>query len=400
MIDQLTNVSSRLALMEYIKSIQSGNAFLLDIDNFNIINGTYGYEIGDKVLIEVARLINLVKPESAKLFRLNSDEFVIISEETMNTKEVSFIASSIISFFDQMDISVSDIDVRVSFSIGVAVGSASKLLDHAKIAVQELRSHRRGAFKIYDPSSIYIQKQHENVYWVNKIKSAFMDENITTYYQPIINNETKKIEKYECLVRIIDDGIIISPMKFLEASKLTGTISLVTKKIIEQSFKKFSGTGYDFSINITATDLYLDYLEEYLLKHSKKQGIDPSRVVLEILEEINNINEPDILRQLDSLRSNGFKIAVDDFGNENSNFSRLLDFSPDYLKIDGSFIKNILTDNKSLIIVETIVHICKVSNIKIIAEFVHSEEVQNKVDELGIEYSQGYYFSEPKESID
>ncbi|MDA7817374.1 GGDEF domain-containing phosphodiesterase [Sulfurimonas sp.] len=400
MIDTLTGISNRFALMEYIKSMKEGNLFLLDIDNFNNINNIYGLEVADEILVEVARLLKISKPNSTELFRLNSDEFVLVSKEFMTKKELATTASSIISFFDNIDISVDDLDIKISFSIGISVGDSKSLLNHAHVAITELRKHKRAAYKIYDQNSTYILKQKENVYWVDKIKSAFMDENITAYFQPIINNKTKKIEKYECLVRIIDDGVTIPPIRFLEASRLTGTLSLVTKQIIEQSFKKFSGTDYEFSINITGTDLHLDYLEEYLLSHVNKYNIKPSRVVLEILEDINNLDDPDIIKQLDSFRENGFNIAIDDFGSENSNFSRLLDFSPDYLKIDGSFIKNILTDNKSLIIVEAIVHICKRSNIKIIAEFVHSKEVQAKIVELGIDYSQGYYFGEPRADID
>ncbi|MDT8339245.1 MAG: EAL domain-containing protein, partial [Sulfurimonas sp.] len=218
-------------------------------------------------------------------------------------------------------------------------------------------------------------------------------------YQPIINNKTKKTEKYECLIRIRNDGIIIPPIRFMEASRLTGTLALLTKTVIEQSFKKFSDTEYEFSINITSTDLHLNYLEEHLLKSAQRYCITPSKVTLEMLEDISTINTPEILAQLNSLRYYGFKISIDDFGSQSSNFSRLLEFSPDYLKIDGSFIKNILSDKNSLIIVEAVVLLCKKSNIKVIAEFVHSREVQAKVEELGVDYSQGYYFGEPKEEL-
>ncbi|DAB27290.1 MAG TPA: diguanylate cyclase, partial [Sulfurimonas sp. UBA10385] len=228
---------------------------------------------------------------------------------------------------------------------------------------------------------------------------AFEKEQLVTYYQPIINNKTKKIEKYECLVRINDEGILIPPIRFMEASRLTGTLSLVTKSVIEQSFKRFSATEYEFSINITNTDLYLNYLEEYLLKNAKKYNINPSRVALEILEDIDTLDTPAILSQLDSLRNHGFKISIDDFGSRSSNFSRLLEFSPDYLKIDGRFIKNILSDKKSMVIVEAIVLLCRTSNIKVIAEYVHNAEVQARVEELNIDYSQGYYFGEPNEEL-
>jgi len=394
--DELTNLPNRFALIEYLESVDYANVLLIDIDNFSNVNNAYGFEYGDTVLIEMARLIDIAKPSTAKLFRINSDEFVVVCLEVMSSKNLSNLASSLISFFDQMEIAITDdIDFRVSISIGIALGKGSDIINHAKIAIKELREHRRGFFRIYDPNSTYMKKQKENIYWIHKIKEAFEEESLVTYYQPIINNETKQIEKYECLVRINDDGILIPPIRFMEASKLTGTLSLVTKVVIEQSFEKFSGTDYDFSINITNTDLYLNYLQEHLLKYVKKYNIDPSRVILEMLEDIDSISTPEIIAQLNSLRHHGFKIAIDDFGSESSNFSRLLEFSPDYLKIDGSFIKNILTDSNSLTIVEVIVLLSKKSNIKVIAEFVHSADVQTKVEELGIEYSQGYYFGEP-----
>jgi diguanylate cyclase (GGDEF)-like protein len=398
--DQLTNISNRMALMEYLEEVEYANVFLINVDNFSNINSAYGFEFGDKILIEVARLIGIAKPTTSRLFRINSDEFVVVCLNKISIKYLSNAASSMISFFDQMEMEViEDIFIKVSISIGVAIGKGSDLLNYARIAIKELREHRRGSFKIYDPNSTFIKKQKENIYWIQKIRKAFEDEKLTAYFQPIVNNKTKKIEKYECLARINEDGILIPPIRFMDASKLTGTLSLVTRAMIDQSFKMFSHNDYEFSINITSTDLYLEYLEHFLLKNAKKYNINPSRVVLEMLEDIGTLDAPEILVQLNSLRSYGFKIAIDDFGSKSSNLSRLIEFSPDYLKIDGSFIKNILTDNKSLIVVEAIVLLCERSNIKVIAEFVHNQAVQEKIEELGIDYSQGYYFGEPKPDL-
>ncbi|MEK6659784.1 MAG: bifunctional diguanylate cyclase/phosphodiesterase [Campylobacterota bacterium] len=393
-------MDDRFALIDYLDSVEFANLFLINIDNFSNFNNAYGFEYGDKILVEITKLIIKSKPATAKLFRISSDEFAVVSLEDMNQSRLADIASSMVSFFDQMEIEVDeDICTRASISIGISTGKGSQILNQAKIAIKELREYSRGSYKIYDSNSVYIKKQEENVYWIHKIKEAIEKEKLLTYFQPIINNKTKKIEKYECLVRIFDEGIVVPPIRFIEASKLTGTLSLVTRTIIEQSFKRFGDTEYEFSINITKIDLHLNYLEEFLLKHAIKNAINPSRVVLEILEDIDSLSSPEVIAQLNSLRSFGFKIAIDDFGSQSSNLSRLLEFLPDYLKIDGSFIKNILTDNKSLIIVEAIVLLCKKSNIKIIAEFVHSAEVQAKVEELGIEYSQGFYFGEPKEDL-
>lgn len=398
--DQLTNIPNRFALTEYLQELEHANLFLINIDNFSNINNTYGLEFGDKVLIEVARLLGIAKPFASKLFRINSDEFVVVCLDMMSPNALSSAANSMVSFFDQMEMEIiDDVPIKVSVSIGIAIGADSNIINHARIAIKELREHKRGSFKIYNPNSTFIKKQQENIYWVQKIKEAFENESLVAYYQPIVNNKTKKIEKYECLVRILEEGVLIPPIRFMEASKLTGTLSLVTKIMIKQSFKKFSGNKHQFSINITGTDLYINYLEEYLLKYAKKYNIHPSRVALEMLEDIDTLDTPKILAQLNSLRYHGFKISIDDFGSQSSNFSRLLEFSPDYLKIDGSFIKNILTDKNSLIIVEAIVLICKKSNIKTIAEFVHSQDVQAKIEELGIDYSQGYYFGEPKPNL-
>lgn len=398
--DVLTNLPNRFALMEQLQHLQYANLFLVDVDNFNNINNAYGFEIGDSVLVRIAELLAMAKPSSAKLFRVNSDEFAIVCLEMLSAQRLSDIASSMISFFDQSEIEItSSSSIRVSISVGIAIGGGSHMLNHAREAINELREHKRASFKIYDATSLFIKKQQENIYWIDKIKKAFEEERLITYYQPIVNNATGKMEKYECLIRICDNGILTPPMRFMEASKLTGTLFLMTKTVIAQSFEKFSANTFEFSINITNTDIYLNFLEEFLLKNAKKYGITPSRVVLEILEDIDTLDTPEILAQLNALRRHGFQIAIDDFGSRSSNFSRLLEFSPDYLKIDGSFIKNILSDKKSLIIVEAVVLLCKKSGIKVVAEFVHSAEVQAKVKELGIEYSQGYYLGEPSAEL-
>ena len=231
--DQLTNIPNRVALMECVREIEYGSVFLLNVDNFNNVNNAYGFDIGDKVLIEISKLINIAKPSALKLFRMNSDEFVLVSEDMMSSNELALTASSIISFFDQMEISIDDnINIKISLSIGIAEGNSDEVLNNARVAIKELREHARSSYKIYNPKSTFIKKQQENIYWVNKIKKAFEEENLTAYFQPIINNKTKKIEKYECLVRIIEEGLLVPPIRFMEAFKLTGTLSFLESLIL------------------------------------------------------------------------------------------------------------------------------------------------------------------------
>ncbi|WP_207562808.1 EAL domain-containing protein [Sulfurimonas aquatica] len=400
LVETLSHLPSNRELIERLKTSKKVNYFLINIDNFSNINNAYGYESGDIVLSDVVKFLNMIKPQNSKIYRFTSDKFVLLDDRDLEEDELNKIAELILSFFSQTEIYINDeIYIKVSLSIGISVDEGLDNITQAEMAIKDLRSSKRNHYAIYNSSSLFIKKAKQNIYWIQKIKEAVDNEEIIAYYQPIIDNKSEKITKYECLARISDEDEIISPFVFLEAAKVTGNLPYVTRSIISQSFAKFSGTDYEFSINITGEDLVLDYLETVLMKNSLKYGIDPSRVVLEMLEDITTLEYSTMLKQLNSLRQKGFKVSIDDFGAESSNLSRLLEIEPDYLKIDGVFIKNILSDKKSQIIVEAIIMMCKNSKIEIIAEYVHSKEVFEKIKEFGIEFSQGYYFGEPSPNI-
>ncbi len=160
--DSLTNIENRFALMEYLQDLEYANVFLIDIDNFSNINNAYGFEMGDAALVEIARLIGIAKPSTSKLFRLNSDEFVIVCLDTMSSKRLSEAASSMISFFDHSEITLlDDIVIKVSISIGIAIGRGTEILNHARTAIKELREHRRSSYKMYDPNSVFIKNSRK-----------------------------------------------------------------------------------------------------------------------------------------------------------------------------------------------------------------------------------------------
>ena len=386
-------------LIAKLKVSKVVNFFLINVDNFSNINNAYGYEIGTEVLGEIKKYLNVAKPEQTRLYSCYSDKFAFLDERELQADELLRVAEAMLSFFSQLELVVKGIEMRISLSIGISKGSGLVNISQAETAIEELRKAKRNHCLIYNEDSEFVRKQKRNIYWILKIKEAVENEDILAYFQPIINNHTGKIEKYECLARLRDADEIISPYYFLDAARVTGNISYVTRSLITQSFKKFSETDYEFSINIAASDFLLDYLEYFLLKNAKKYNIDPSRVVLEMLEDITTLDSGTTMQQLNALRERGFKLAIDDFGAENSNLSRLLEIHPDYLKIDGQFIRNIVDDTKSQTIVDGIVSICKKSGIKIIAEYVHNEAVQKKMKELGVDYSQGYYFGEPRAEL-
>lgn len=398
--DKVTDLHNHFALNDLLVKSDCVYLVLLNIDHFRNINDAYGFELGNNVLRETARYLRMVVPSHIRLFHLSADEFAIVIEECYIKEKVIELLDAIEYFFNESEITLEEgIGVRISFSMGVAFGQGIELLHQAKIALFELREHNRGAYRFYEDNSSYLLKQKNNIYWIHKIKESISEGNLFPYFQPIFNNKTNRIEKYECLARIADEEDIIAPIRFMEAARVTGMLPIITRTMIQQSCEKFANSQYEFSINITSEDLYMDYLEEFLMRNVTRHHIKPEQVVLEILEDITTLNEHNIIEQLHALRKKGFKIAIDDFGSQSSNFSRLLEFSPDYLKIDGAFIKNIIEDEKSRIITEAIVLISHRSNIKVIAEYVHNDEVQEMVRALGIDFSQGYAISEPKKEL-
>ena len=222
---------------------------------------------------------------------------------------------------------------------------------------------------------------------------------MAVYFQAIKNTKTKKIDKYEVLARIIDGDQIVMPAQFLKPLALSGMLSFFTKKVIDLAFAYIQDKDVKITINITGEDFKENYLVDYLQEKSKEYKISSSRVVLEILESVSTISEEIVLKQLLELKKLGYKIAIDDFGTENSNFSRLLTLKVDYIKIDGSFIKNLDTDINAQEIVKAIVLFAHNIGCKVIAEFVHNEIIYDKITEFDIDLAQGYYVSKPKGEI-
>lgn len=228
---------------------------------------------------------------------------------------------------------------------------------------------------------------------MNRVKTALEEGAITAWYQPIVNNRTGTIEKFECLVRLVDeDNSHISPDVFLEPAKLVGLMPNISFAVINQSFRCFAGNTYEFSINISEEDLKSGQFVPYILNRCEHYGVDPRRVVIEILESIGSHKSGYIIDQIMKLKEAGFQLALDDFGSESSNFCRLFELQVDYIKIDGQFIKEIASDHQSYQITEAITRFAQGIGAKVIAEYVCDEKVFNAVQGLGIDYSQGYYF--------
>ncbi|MFY4817554.1 EAL domain-containing protein [Aliarcobacter butzleri] len=397
-LDSLTNIGNRYKLIEDVSKSVNPCISILDIVSFSDVNDFFGYKTGDNVLKIVARKIEelLIDKENYRVYRDHSDTFCIVAQNEDRDKFIKNI-DEISKTIAKVPIVIKSRELYVQLSYVFSFESKENLLETANIIKRY--SHANKNIIIYD-KALELEKDYEkNIFWTLKIKKALDEDKIVPYFQPIYNLKTSKIEKYEALVRLIDGNNVISPYYFLDISKKSKQYLQLTKTMIQKTFDYFRDKDFEFSINLTFEDIKSEYISSFIIELLKEYKIG-HRVVFEIVEseEIDNFRK--INEFFVTIREYGCKIAIDDFGSGYSNFEYLAKLNVDYIKIDGSLIKDILINKSSQNIVSMLVNFAKGQKVKTIAEFVSNKDILNKVRELGIDYVQGYYIKEPIASID
>ena len=398
-MDDLTGLKNKYSLKEAMDKEGDKALLFLNIDHFDTINTLYGMGYGNKVLKETASRLERFLPSNTQLFRISADEFVILIQEPTPDQEL-LLSQQVLGMFQQSPIIIGDIEFDIGFSIGMDRGAHNKLFIHAKIASAEAKEKGRSQMVVFKENSDYVKHQRETLYWIQTIKEALKNDRVMSYYQPIHNNETGKIEKYEALCRILDkEGRVLNASSFIDSAQLAGLVTKISRIMIDKAFKYFQSNSYAFSINISSQDFDEDYLEEFLQYKCDYYHITPNRVFLEVVESITISDSEKTLQQIKRLRAKGFNITIDDFGVEQSVFSRLIRLEAKTIKIDSSFIKDINTNLSHQMIVQNIVAFANRIGAQTVAEFVETQAVHDKVCELGIDYSQGYYIGEATATI-
>ncbi|WP_419680558.1 EAL domain-containing protein [Aliarcobacter butzleri] len=397
-LDFLTNIGNRYKLIEDVSKSVNPCISILDIVSFSDVNDFFGYKTGDNVLKIVARKIEelLIDKENYKVYRDHSDTFCIVAQNEDRDKFIKNI-DEISKTIGKVPIVIKSRELYVQLSYVFSFESKENLLETANIIKRYSQANKN--IIIYD-KALELEKNYEkNIFWTLKIKKALDEDKIVPYFQPIYNLKTSKIEKYEALVRLIDGNNVISPYYFLDISKKSKQYLQLTKTMIQKTFDYFRDKDFEFSINLTFEDIKSEYISSFIIELLKEYKIG-KRVVFEVVEseEIDNFRK--INEFFVTIREYGCKIAIDDFGSGYSNFEYLAKLNVDYIKIDGSLIKDILINKSSQNIVSMLVNFAKGQKVKTIAEFVSNKDILNKVRELGIDYVQGYYIKEPIASID
>jgi len=396
-----TDLPNSIMLQDDLISQEYDYMLILDISHFSVLNKEYGKEFANHVITRTARVLEQHIHKNAKLYKTESDRFAILLKDTDKESLLSF-CEQIISFFDVKNIKIDDFELHISFNIGVDIVRAdiTETLINCEYALDKSKELGSRHYEIYNDDISSFVDEKEAIKWLHLTRELVLNDAIVPYFQPILDIKTGKVYKYEALARGLYKDNVISPYFFIKPAEKLGLSTAITRIMINKTFSFMSKKDKEFSINLTERDLLEGYLISYLNEKMAQYSIKPQRVTFEILENITVAkNTSKITDELNRLREIGFRVAVDDFGIENSNFSRLLEINLDFIKIDGIFIKGLKDNNKNRTITRAIVNLAKTLGIKTVAEFVEDKEIYDIIVECGIDFAQGYHIGKPEPEL-
>lgn len=397
--DTLTRLPNLYRLRHDLESLDDFTLVVVNIDNFKLLNNFYGLVVGDFILESFAQTLK-AKCQGQHVYRIAGDEFAIVSSKGMSFYGIKTYLSGLCRRLNQLFYKYGEIEIFIDFTMASSASrSKHNVFSKVSMALKYAKEHGL-KFWIYEDTMQFIKEYETSLRYATNIRKAIVDtEGIVPYFQPIIDNKTGKIVKFEALSRLIDsEGVIHAPGHFIPVAKAIKVYDKITKMVIEKTFALFAPLPHSFSINISFEDIMNQEIYTFIMQKLRYSDMG-SRVTFELLESEQVQDFEKVKRFIIEVKRYRAKIAIDDFGSGFSNFSYIVKLDPDYLKIDGSLIKDLDTDKNARIVVETIVDFSKKLGIKTIAEFVHSSTVLSSVKNLGIDYAQGYYIEKPLAQI-
>ena len=384
-------------LNDYLKQHKESILLLIKIEEFKYLKHSFTKKITKKLQNLFAKELLKHMPEEcdfSKVYLLDNGEFAFVKKyHQLLDKE--YLATKIKQFqqkVNQEKIKIGVVNYTLSIVVCLSYGEDS--LRNAKIGLKKIFQSKEEFIVANNFLEEATRNSNEKLNKFIMLKEAIDSYNIVSYFQPIVNNQTRKIEKYESLVRLIDkDHNIISPYHFLEIAKEGKYYHEITTIVLRNSFRALFNTDIEITINLSALDMEDERTKNDFFTLLEKYKTEAHRITIELIEDEKIRNEKSTKKFIEEIKQYGVKIALDDFGKGLSNFTRIQSYQPDYIKIDGSLIRNIEHDNFSRDLVQTIVFFAKKQNIQTIAEYVENESIYNILKDLGVDYSQGHYFS-------
>jgi diguanylate cyclase (GGDEF)-like protein len=411
--DALTGLYNRRRFIEELDSeVQflgrnknRGALLFVDLDQFKYVNDTCGYLAGDRLIQQVARQLRDSVGEEGIVARFGGDEFAVLASNA-SRRQAKSLAELILEDMRQLSHVEGDNIFHIHCSIGVTMISADKstaddLVAQADIACREAKARGRNRMGFYRVSEREAEQMVADVGWMRKLRQAIDNDDFTLRYQPIVQISSGETTHHEVLLRMrADNGSLIAPDAFLPAAVRFGLMADIDTWMIENAIKalaeyRYGNPDLQFSINLSANAFEAENLGAFVASQLKKYDVPAASVIFEITESLAVRHLSHVEQQIAVLRELGCEVALDDFGTGYSSFSYIQQLTVDYIKIDGSFITDLVNKRVDQKIVQLIGEIGREAGMKTIAEYVQSSEALSLLGKLGIDYAQGYYIGRP-----
>lgn len=414
--DPLTGLFNRGRFMDELnQSIRQlkrygrqGGIALLDIDRFKFVNDSYGHDVGDKILIQIAEALNHEVRSSDIIARLGGDEFAVIMPE-VSAEDLVRRSHELLRVVQELDLEFEGRHLQLSASLGLVTypgqgHTPSELMSKADIAMYEAKSKGRNRLHLFDEHDSEGTELASRMGMIDFVLKALDEDRIKLFFQPIVSlKDPYIISRYEVLMRIEDEqGEIHLPMPFIQAAEDFGLISridkfMTTKAIACAQQEYAAGKKVNLAINLSGVTFDDEEALEHIALCLKESGLPAGTITFEITETAALRDLSRAQRLIRELKALGANFALDDFGVGYSTFTYIKNLDFDFLKIDGSFIRNLAENDDDKIFVKALSEVAQSMNIRTVAEMVEGEDVIKYLTEIGIDYAQGYHFGKPSD---
>ena len=412
--DPLTKIGNRRAFQNGLDRLLAeetrGAVIFIDVNRFKQINDIYGHNSGDRVLIEIADKLKSYVRGGDLVCRLAGDEFTLILPGVKAKALQNILPDLAHSLRDTITLEDGR-KIDYSASLGAALypdhgDDKQTLIVHSDMAMYQAKKKGFNYWHIFDygDDSLHaLKREHEITSWIRK---ALEEDAFKLVFQPIMSIDDLQVSHYEVLLRLDEkNGKPISPGIFIPIAERVGMIQEIDNWVVKNLFAKIKQEQWDeksdltFSINISAPSLQDTYFANKLYNMSTRLGVDPSIIIIELTETAYIDNFEQVYKSLNFLHEQGFKIALDDFGVGFSSFSYMQRLPLSYVKLDGLYIKDLPENEKNRAFIESVVIMAQAFGMMTIAEFVENKAILDVLQDIGVDYAQGYAVGKPSASF-
>lgn len=380
------------------RSAGSHALLYIDLDHFQIVNDAIGHREGDMVLKEIATLLSSRTREADLLCRIGGDEFAILLTHA-DAEQATAAAYGLVEVINNFRYRHEGLEIALGCSIGISLidggqPSGAVHLMQADKASFSAKNRGRNLVHIYNPADKDSDELRQSIDWAHRVRQAINEDRLELYIQPILELATGKINHYEALLRLRtrEPVDIITPGIFIPAVEKAGQIHMLDRWVIKRAIQMLSTQNWlpQLAINLSGHAFADPDLLGFVQNELDSQRVDPKRVIFEITEtaSVANINETQ--RMINQLQSLGCRFALDDFGTGFCSFHYLRHLPTDFLKLDGSYIKNIADNDLDFAMVRSMNDIAHILGKKTIAECVETPAILHRLREIGVDYVQGH----------